>query len=84
MGNNPTQEEARSIHHMDDLLEPFFAACKPPSEFRIGAEAEKIGLIEKTHAPVQYEGPLGVVAVMRELAASHGWRVVDDAPLLSL
>lgn len=70
---------------MDDLLAPLVEACKPPSQFRIGAEAEKFGVLEGSLAPLSYDGERGVAAVMRELVRSHGWVVADgDGPLLSL
>ncbi len=75
----------RPVTTVDDLLEPFVEACKPPSEFRIGAEAEKVGLSSRSFAPIGYEGPRGVVRVMRELVARFGWVVQGgDAPLLAL
>lgn len=70
---------------MDDLLAPFHEACKPASAFRVGAEAEKIGVLERSLTPLAYDGDHGVVRVMRELARSHGWALVEDGgPLLAL
>jgi len=41
----PTRpEDTAPIASFDDLYAPFFGAMKPPSEFRIGAEAEKFGV----------------------------------------
>jgi glutamate--cysteine ligase len=75
----------RLIGGLDDLLEPFHLACKPTSQFRVGAEAEKIGLSSVSFAPIGYEGSRGVVRVMHELVARHGWAVQgDDHPLLAL
>ncbi len=73
------------VSSMDDLLEPLVSACKPRSEHRIGAEGEKFGVTERTLKPMGYEGPRGVLAVMEELVASHGWRrEAGDGPLLAL
>ncbi len=70
---------------MDDLLGPLYDACKDPTAFRIGAEAEKIGVLEGSLAPLGYDGPRGVVSVMHELVASHGWKIADgSSPLLAL
>ncbi len=82
----PTEARDRErVSTIDDLLEPLFGACKPASEFRIGAEAEKLGLSERSLVPMQYDGPRGVVAVMRELERHHGWRAEEgDGPLLAL
>jgi glutamate--cysteine ligase len=84
MGNNPDPRELEPLRSIDELLEPFYAAVKSPAEFRIGAEAEKIGLYSASNRAVRYEGPNSVTEVMRALARSHGWTVTDDSPLLAL
>ncbi len=73
----------------DELIEIFEAACKPESEFRCGAEAEKFGVFQDGR-PLPYAGAVagqpGVVDVLRHLAA-RGWkedRESDDGPLLAL
>ena len=84
MGNNPDPRELQPLRSSDELLEPLHAAVKSPAEFRIGAEAEKIGLLSAANRPVLYDGPNSVTEVMRELARSHGWTITDDSPLLAL
>lgn len=70
---------------MEDLLSPFHEACKPRSAFRVGAEAEKIGVLERSLTPLGYDGAHGVLAAMNELARSHGWKKIEDGgPLLAL
>jgi len=66
-------EDALPITSFDDLLAPFHAAMRPPSEFVIGAEAEKFGVLEESGDPIPYDGDRGVRRVLEELAASHGW-----------
>ncbi len=94
MGSGPDPND-RLISTIDDLLEPFHGACKPASEFRIGAEAEKIGLLfdpkdpSATPRPIPYEaaseGEPSVRWVLDELAARHGWKKdVSTGPLISL
>ena len=82
----PANERDRApIRSMDDLLAPLREACKPASQFRIGAEAEKIGVLERSLTPVSYDGACGVVSVMKELVRAHGWAIADGAgPLLTL
>ena len=46
----------------DDLFRPFQAAMKPRAAWRIGAEAEKIGVFTDTTGPVPYDGERSVVA----------------------
>jgi len=85
MAPPPEARDRERVRTLDDLLEPLFDACKPASEFRIGAEAEKLGISERSLVPMQYDGPRGVVAVMRELEKSHGWRAeAGDGPLIAL
>jgi glutamate--cysteine ligase len=70
---------------MDDLLEPLHEAIKPPSAFRVGAEAEKFGVSARSFTPVDYAGERGVVRVMRALVSDHGWAVSGGSdPLLAL
>ncbi len=85
MAPPPDPRSSRPLTGMDDLLEPFRSACKPPAEFRIGAEAEKIGIFTRSLRPLAYEGEHGVVRVMTELVSRFGWRVQgSDTPLLAL
>jgi glutamate--cysteine ligase len=50
MGSGPEGSE-RAVATIDDLLEPFHESMKPRAEFRIGAEAEKIGLLFDPKSP---------------------------------
>jgi glutamate--cysteine ligase len=61
------------ISSLDDLLEPFSKACKPPSEFRVGTEAEKFGWQLATQAPVPFAGSPSVQLVLRSLSERFGW-----------
>ena len=81
----PDPRSSRSITGMDDLLEPFHSACKPVESFRVGAEAEKIGVWSRTFRPMSYEGDHGILRVMKELVSGFGWQVQgSDSPLLAL
>lgn len=81
-------EDALPITSFDDLLAPFHAAMRPPSEFVIGAEAEKFGVLEESGDPITYEGERGVRRVLEELAAGHGWTPArperEGGPLIAL
>lgn len=57
------------------MLAPFHQAEKPASRWRVGTEAEKLGVRVADGAPVPYEGETGVRAVLAALADRHGWRV---------
>jgi glutamate--cysteine ligase len=68
------------IAKRDDLLALFRSAEKPKAEFRVGAEAEKFGVIAATGEPLHYEGDRGVLRIMKELVARHGWTPDAEKP----
>jgi glutamate--cysteine ligase len=79
----PSTSHALTRH--DDLLAPFYDACKPRERWRIGTEAEKCG-VYADGSPVPFEGDRGVGAVLAALA-KNGWephREVDGGAILSL
>jgi glutamate--cysteine ligase len=76
--------EHRPIRDLDELSEIFRAAEKPQSEFRIGAEAEKFAVVERTGVPLDYEH--GVTRIFGALAGV-GWvpeREGHDGPVIAL
>lgn len=77
--------DEKPISSYDELLSLFHGAIKPVSEFRVGAEMEKFGVL-RDGAPVPYEGPDGVLSIMEELA-QKGWRAEResaDGPIIAL
>jgi glutamate--cysteine ligase len=68
------------ISGMDDLLEPFHRACKPPSEFRVGTEAEKFGWLTDSGQALPYEGPCSIQGVLKVLADRFGWTPERERP----
>lgn len=82
----PALDKHSAVVDMDDLLAPLHEACKPRSQFRVGTEAEKIGLTSKL-TPVMYEGPNGVGEILQAFADRFGWvpdREFPDGPLIAL
>jgi len=72
---------------IDDLLVPFHQAIKPRERFRVGTEAEKIGLIEGTWAALPFEGTRSVsrvLALLEERFGWHGEREHEGAPIIAL
>ncbi|HEX5098368.1 MAG TPA: glutamate-cysteine ligase family protein [Polyangiaceae bacterium] len=69
--------EHRPITDLDELTEIFRGAEKPPAKFRIGAEAEKFAVVERTGAPLDYEH--GVVRVFSALE-KLGWHPERETP----
>ncbi len=76
----PTRpEDALPIASFDDFYAPFLSAMKPPSEFRIGAEAEKFGVFGDG-SPIAYDGERGVRRILEDLTARFGWRSQGERP----
>ena len=67
-----TQSVARRRLTHDDLLAPFYESFKPEDKWRVGAEAEKFGVLQDTYAPLPYEGPRSVLSVLSALQR-FGW-----------
>jgi glutamate--cysteine ligase len=57
---------------LEDLAAWFAAGCKPPHEFRVGAEHEKFVFHAADHQPVAYEGPSGIKALLEGMMR-FGW-----------
>lgn len=64
----------------DGLLDYFRASEKPRAAWRIGSEAEKFGVNATSGAPLQYDGPTGVVRVLGALVEAHGWQPERETP----
>jgi glutamate--cysteine ligase len=63
---------------LEDLTAWFARGCKPTSAFRVGAEHEKFVFGTRDHAPVAYDGPAGILALMRGLTR-FGWSPTMEA-----
>ena len=55
--------------------------CKPPTEFRIGAEHEKFPFRVGTYDPIPYDGPDGIFALLDGLKR-FGWEDVREGETL--
>ena len=69
------------------MLSLFFGACKPREAWRIGPEMEKFGIYARSHAPIPYEGPSGVLRIFEELTAKYGWKPEREStggPIIAL
>jgi glutamate--cysteine ligase len=67
------------IQGIDDLLEPFHAACKPASEFRVGTEAEKFGWLAREAKPLPFQGEISVQSILQKLQR-FGWQPEREHP----
>ncbi|MDX2159432.1 MAG: glutamate--cysteine ligase [Hyphomicrobiaceae bacterium] len=66
------------IGSRNDLVEWFAVGCKPRADWRIGTEHEKIAFRTDDLAPVPYEGPRGIRAIMEELIQRYGWLPIHE------
>jgi glutamate--cysteine ligase len=69
-----------------DLFAVFREAEKPRSQWVVGAEMEKFGVVGATGQPLSYDGEHGVLRVMHALEKS-GWvaqREREGAPIIAL
>ncbi len=88
MANAVTADDTneKPITTYEELLSIFHESIKPVERFRVGAEMEKFGVFANGD-PIQYEGDSGVLALMKELAATKGWKAeaeVEGGPILAL
>ncbi|MEY4576310.1 MAG: hypothetical protein RL701_1013 [Pseudomonadota bacterium] len=84
MATTSESDQSVSVSSIDDLLEPFYSACKPPSAFRVGTEAEKFGWIigdgSDSQRPLPFKGTPGVQWVLYGLAERFGWKAEREVP----
>ena len=64
------------IEHHDQLAEYLASGCKPKDQWRIGTEHEKFGYCRDTLAPLPYDGPRSIKAVLEGMAQRFGWTPV--------
>jgi glutamate--cysteine ligase len=57
--------ESPLVSGIGDLVAWFRGHERPPSDWKVGLEHEKIGLVAGTLEPVPYEGPRGIAALLR-------------------
>ena len=60
------------IESFDQLAAFMESGCKPASDWRIGTEHEKFGFLTDSHAPLPYEGPRSVRAMLEGLRDGFG------------
>jgi glutamate--cysteine ligase len=75
--------DMQPIESRDELVAWFEAGSKPPSAFRIGTEHEKVPFYAGSNAPVPYEGPRGIRALLDGMQAMLGWQPIleDGLPI---
>ena len=76
-----TREDAgRSvpIASRDELVRYLEQGGKPPADWRIGTEHEKFGFHREDFAPLAYEGPSGIRALLEGMQRKFGWLPVME------
>lgn len=73
------------IESFAQLAEMMEQGSKPKHDWRIGTEHEKFGFIEAGHAPLPYDGPHSVKALLEGLQARFGWApVLEQGHIIGL
>ena len=65
MSLDPVTTESPPVRGMGDLVAWFRARERPPSEWKVGLEHEKVPLRAGTLEPVPYDGASGIAAALR-------------------
>lgn len=61
-----------------DLAKLYEAGCKPPSEFKIGIEYERLLIDKKNYRAVSYYGENGIYRLLRQIAYKDEWSYITD------
>ena len=72
------QSDLTPIEGRDELVAWLAEGCKPKSAYRIGTEHEKFPFYAQDHAPVPYDGPRGIEALLSGMQARTGWQPILD------
>ena len=70
--------DARPIESRDQLIAWIEAGSKPREAWRLGTEHEKFVFHKRDHAPVAYDGPHGIRALLEGMEGLLGWEAIRD------
>jgi glutamate--cysteine ligase len=68
----------RPVETIDDLVQLFQGAQRPPGQWLVGVEHEKIGVLDDSGLPVPYAGDRGLLALFERLVAQGDWGRIHD------
>jgi glutamate--cysteine ligase len=71
--------DSEVVESRDALVAWLEAGCKPPDQFRVGTEHEKIPFYRADRSPVPYGGERGIRALLEGMGAKLGWEPIEDA-----
>jgi glutamate--cysteine ligase len=72
------QIDMTPVESRDELVAWLAAGCRPPEDFRIGTEHEKLPFTVEDHRPVPYEGGRGIRAVLEGMRHLLGWEPIME------
>jgi len=79
------QIDMRPIETRDELVAWLAAGCKPKAQFRIGTEHEKFAFAVGSNAPVPYDGPRGIRALLDGMQMLLGWEpIMENGKIIGL
>ncbi|MCZ6728841.1 MAG: glutamate--cysteine ligase [SAR324 cluster bacterium] len=70
--------KSEPIESAQDLLTIFKSSEKPPQQWRVGTEHEKLGFYRDTLQPVPYAGERGISALLAGFVEKFGWEPVAE------
>jgi glutamate--cysteine ligase len=70
--------DLQPIGGKDELIAWIAKGVKPPSEFRLGTEHEKVPFHVAGNGPVPYEGPRGIRRLLDGMAGLLGWEPIME------
>ena len=73
------------VESRDELVAWFAEGEKPPADFRIGTEHEKVPFRKGENTPIPYEGKRGIRALLEGMQALLGWDpIVENGRIIGL
>jgi glutamate--cysteine ligase len=76
--SGPPLDFEAPVGSVEELVDYVRAGEKPPEQWRVGTEHEKIGLHDDDRAPVPYEGDRGIGALLEAIAAADDWERIRE------
>ncbi len=74
----PDDAVAVPIDRREQLIEYFAEAVKPPDEWRIGTEYEKVAVCREDAHAVPFSGPRGIERLLSELSQRFDWEPLRE------
>ncbi len=72
-----SDKDSQQIDNLNQLKDWMQLGCKPPQEWRIGTEHEKLGLMASDLSPIPYAGEQGIEALLTGLQ-KYDWQAVYE------